>query len=63
MKLTCSKCRHQIEIPPEVLHSPEPRVECPSCGARFRLKPKTGAPALPHVQTASDLAGRTTPGV
>ncbi|MEM1205477.1 MAG: serine/threonine-protein kinase [Acidobacteriota bacterium] len=61
MKLDCHKCGMAIAIPPEVLSQPSPRVECPGCGARFRLRPKTGAPPPNRIVTASDLAHHTTP--
>jgi len=41
VKLTCKKCRTEIEIPPEATRSPDGRVVCPGCGARYRLKPRT----------------------
>lgn len=60
MNLKCGKCQTDFVIPPEVLRSSEPRAECPSCGARYRLKPRTGT--LPaDVATAGDLRLRTTP--
>ena len=60
MNLKCGKCQTEFAVPPEVLRSPEPRAECPSCGARYRLKPRTGM--LPaDVASAGDLRLRTTP--
>ena len=60
MNLKCGKCQTDFVIPPEVLRSSEPRAECPSCGARYRLKPRTGT--LPgNGATAGDLRMRSTP--
>ncbi|MEM6792848.1 MAG: tetratricopeptide repeat protein [Acidobacteriota bacterium] len=61
MKLTCSKCQHAIDIPREILSAPQPRVVCPSCGAKYRLRSRPGSPPTRQVQTASDLRARTTP--
>jgi serine/threonine protein kinase/TolB-like protein/DNA-directed RNA polymerase subunit RPC12/RpoP len=60
VNLKCGKCQTEFAIPPEVLRTSEPRAECPSCGARYRLKQRTGL--LPaDVATAGDLRMRTTP--
>ncbi len=40
MKLTCKKCGTEIEIPPGTTQSPDARVECPGCRARYRLRPR-----------------------
>ncbi|MDA8019210.1 MAG: protein kinase [Thermoanaerobaculia bacterium] len=39
MNLQCKTCGEQIEVPEEVLSEEQPRVTCPSCSARFRLRP------------------------
>lgn len=59
MKLKCGKCQTEFVVPPEVLSSPEPRAECPNCGARYRLKPRTGL--LPTAAQTGDIQLRTTP--
>lgn len=43
MKLTCKKCNTAIEISPEATQTPEARVECPGCKARYRLPAPPGS--------------------
>jgi serine/threonine protein kinase/tetratricopeptide (TPR) repeat protein/DNA-directed RNA polymerase subunit RPC12/RpoP len=59
VNLKCAKCQAEILVPAEELRQPEPRAECPQCHARYRLKPKTGAP--PSSTATADVALRSTP--
>lgn len=59
MNLKCGKCQTDFVIPPEALLAATPRAECPACGARYRLKPRTGV--LPADAATADLRLRATP--
>ena len=57
LQLKCKQCGTAIPIPPEILADATPRVECPQCRARYRLKPRnTGTVSPPGaVATASPV--------
>ncbi len=59
MKLKCKKCGAIIVVPPEVKKAPEPRVECPSCGAGYRLRrgPQTSARPTGTLSSAARPTG------
>ncbi|MEM7582922.1 MAG: tetratricopeptide repeat protein [Acidobacteriota bacterium] len=47
LKLTCKQCSTQIEIPDDLTRTADARIVCPSCGARYRLRPRHTAAQPP----------------
>lgn len=56
MNLQCRKCGEQIAVGAEILESATPRVVCPRCETRYRLK-KTRAPESSGEMPASEAPG------
>ncbi|RMH19193.1 MAG: serine/threonine protein kinase, partial [Acidobacteria bacterium] len=55
MKLSCRKCGAAIPFAPQIADTPNPRVVCPGCGTRYRLRARQGRPATgdPTLQSAT----------